>query len=187
MPVYGSRFMARLLAAFVAAILAASASSSVPAAVTLTAMGAVALAALVLRRIPLIGGALHGIALAGGAARDVLEHCIAPCVDASVVEVRGAIVGLPRGSGPQVQFDVEPENAAPWPACGGPRPRRLRLSWFAGVCRCRSPSSGLPRSCSRSTRSRRCRRGSGCRSVRSRSCWRNSRRESGGLRGCATF
>ena len=101
MPVYGSRFMARLFAGFVAAILAASVSSSVPAAAALTAIGAVALAALVRGRMPLIAGVLLGVVLAGAAARDALAHRIAPCVDASVVEVRGAIVGLPRGSDPQ--------------------------------------------------------------------------------------
>jgi competence protein ComEC len=138
MPVSSRRFIAPRLIGFVIAALTASGLPLLPSQAALVVIAAAGVAAFAHPRFALVGGALLGYAWVATAAQHGLTHRIAPCVDGGVFELRGAVVGLPKFSALQTQFDVRPEAIEPWPACAGPLPRRLRLSWFDGP----PPASG---------------------------------------------
>ncbi len=70
-------------------------------------------------RMPLLVGAAWDASSSALLRVDAIAHRIAPCVDGSVVEVYGAIVGLPKVSARQIQFDVEPDARS----SRGPRAR----------------------------------------------------------------
>jgi competence protein ComEC len=132
MPVSRARFMTQPLCGYVVAILVASWQSTLASRATLVVLGIAAVGLIAWRRLPFVAGALLGTVLAGVAARDALDHRVAPCVDGTSLEIRGEVVGLPKTSELQSQFDVAPDAIEPWLACAGPMPRRLRLSWFSG-------------------------------------------------------
>jgi competence protein ComEC len=122
--------MAPLLFGYVAAILATTWLPPLEPLACATA--AAALVALMWRGWPLVAGALIGFIIATGLDRDALDHRLAACVDGATVEFVGDVVGLPRGSARQSQFDLAPDAAEPWPVCAGALPRRLHLTWYDG-------------------------------------------------------
>lgn len=130
MPVSRPGFMARLLSGYAVGALAINWSSHLPARAALVGLAIAGVALLIARRLPLFAGAMLGLVIATATAREALSHRISSCVDGAAVELRGAVVGLPTASPRQTQFDLAPEAITPWPACAGPMPRRLRLSWF---------------------------------------------------------
>ncbi len=131
MPIYRTPFIAQVLVGYVCAMLGHVALPTLASRQLLVAIALIGLALLLLRRIPVIAGVLIGCAVSGAVATHSIAHRIAPCVDGEVVELRGRVVGLPKPSAWQTQFDVAPDAIEPWPACAGPLPRRLRLSWFS--------------------------------------------------------
>jgi len=136
MPVSRPGFMAELLCGYVAAVLGTAALANLPSRTTLLTFGIGAVAALLCRRLKVLPGVLLsvllGVVIAATAARDAIEHRLATCVDGATVELRATVIGLPKLATPQSQFDIEPDAIEPWPACAGPMPRHLRLSWFGG-------------------------------------------------------
>ncbi len=132
MPIYRTGFIARVLIGYVCAMLAMVALPVLQSRPVLIASASAGVALLVARRLPILAGALLGSVISAVVALDFIEHRIAPCVDGVVVESNGRVVGLPKPSAWQTQFDFAPSAIQPWPACAGPVPRRLRLSWFSG-------------------------------------------------------
>lgn len=131
MPIYRTGSIARVLSGYVCAMLGAVARTDLQSRPVLVASVGVAIALLVARRMPILAGALLGSVVSAVAALDSIEHRIAPCVDGTIVELKGRVVSLPKPSAWQTQFDFAPDGIEPWPACAGPMPRRLRLSWFS--------------------------------------------------------
>ncbi len=132
MPTYGTGFIARVLVGYVCAVLGAIALPDLQSPPVLIASASIAVALLVARRVPLFAGVLLGFVVSAAVAQDSIGHRIAPCVDGTVVELKGRVVGLPKPSAWQTQFDLAPHVIAPWPTCAGAMPQRLRLSWFSG-------------------------------------------------------
>ena len=124
--------MALLVCGYVAGILAASCLSSLIPAALIAAAGIVAVVLLWCRRLAWVIGILLGLGLATATARNALDHRIAACIDAALVEIAGEVVGLPKTADVQSQFDLAPDVIDPWPRCAGHMPRRLRLAWFEG-------------------------------------------------------
>jgi competence protein ComEC len=125
--------MTRLLCGYVVGASAAHGLPDIPSNVTLTALALCAFGLVMLRpAASFVVGAALGCLIVGATAHDAIGHRIAACIDGSVVEVYGRVVGLPKTSERQIQFDVEPRAIEPWPSCAGSMPRRLRLSWFEG-------------------------------------------------------
>ncbi len=131
MPVSHTLFIAPLLAGYVAAMAATPLLRLTSLALPIL-LGIVAVPLLVCRRLPVVAGAALGMLISVVAAHDALDHRVAACAASSSMVVRGIVVGLPKASQQQLQFDLASDAVEPWPACAGATPRRLRLSWFDG-------------------------------------------------------
>jgi len=130
MPVSRRRFIAPRLIGFSLAVVALVWLPALPSTATLAMVGGTGIALSLHPRGALFGAALVGLSWAGLAAQQGLLQRVQACVDGTIVEVAGTVIGLPKLSPLQTEFDVEPSAIAPWPLCAGALPRRLRLSWF---------------------------------------------------------
>jgi competence protein ComEC len=124
--------MSYAIGGYVVAMIATQALPVLPNDRALFAICAIGALAAFGRDLRVITGAAIGVFVVTIAARDALEHRVAPCVDGHAVEFVGVVDGLPKARPGQLQFDVMIDAVIEWPACTSVVSRRLRLTWFDG-------------------------------------------------------